>query len=149
MGQLALPPTGTVYVDTGVLIRRVEAIEPFLTATLPLWQALDAGTQTVATSALTLLEVLVKPLRDGNLALATVYRNVLLTTAGLTCWPIDVAVLESAAQIRAVHNLKAPDAIHAATALAAGCSLLVTNDAVFRRIPGLNVAVLSDIVAAP
>jgi predicted nucleic acid-binding protein len=130
------------------VIYRIEQIEPYLTAAAPLWDALDAGTVQVATSELTLLEVLVKPLRDGNFTLAALFRSMLLGTAGLTCYPITRAVLESAAQLRAAQQLKTPDAIHAATAVAAGCTLLVTNDPAFRRVSGLNVAVLSE-VAVP
>jgi predicted nucleic acid-binding protein len=148
MGQLIPPPSGTVYVDTNAVIYRVERIEPYLTAAAPLWDALDAGQANVATSELTLLEVLVKPLRDGNPALAALYRNVLLGTAGLTSLPITRVILESAARLRAVHHLKTPDAIHAASALAAGCNLFVTNDVSFRKVPGLNVAVLSEVAAS-
>jgi predicted nucleic acid-binding protein len=148
MGQIVLPAGGTVYVDTSAVIYRVEQIEPYLTASAPLWDALDAGKQQVVTSELTLLEVLVKPLRDGNAALTALYRQVLLGTIGLTCLPVQLTVLEAAARIRALHRLKTPDAIHAATALAAGCTLFVTNDPEFRHVPGLSVAVLGEIAAS-
>lgn len=148
MGVITLPGFGIIYVDTSAVIYRVEQIEPYLSASIPLWDALHTGRQQVVTSELCLLEVLVKPLRDGNAALAMLYRNVLLGTAGLTCLPITRSLLESSAQIRASHNLKTPDAIHAATAREAGCVLFVTNDPGFRRIPGLNVAVLSEIAAS-
>lgn len=148
MGQVKLPPSGSVYVDTCAVIYRVERVEPYLTASAPLWDALDAGLVQVVTSELCLLEVLVKPLRDGNIALVSLFRTVLLGTAGLTTLPITRAILESAAQLRAGHNLKTPDAIHAATALAYGSSLFVSNDAGFRRVPGLSVAVLSEIAAS-
>jgi predicted nucleic acid-binding protein len=148
MGQLTLPAAGSVYVDTSAVIYRVERIEPYLTASLPLWDALDAGQAQVATSELTLLEVLVKPLRDGNLSLATLYHTVLLGTVGLNCHPVSRAVLESAARLRAAQHLKTPDAIHAASALVAGCTLFVTNDPAFRKVIGLNVAVLSEVAAS-
>ncbi len=148
MGQLTLPSTGNVCVDTNAVIYRVERIEPFLTASAPLWDALDACLASVVTSELTLLEVLVKPLRDGNTALASLYRTVLLGTAGFTCLPITRSILESAAQLRAAHQLKTPDAIHAATALAYGSSMFVSNDMGFRRVPGLPVVVLSEVAAS-
>jgi predicted nucleic acid-binding protein len=53
-------------------------------------------------------------------------------------------VLERAANLRATVGLKTPDAIHAATALVAGCALLVTNDPAFRRVAGLPVGLLSE-----
>jgi predicted nucleic acid-binding protein len=147
MGQLKLPSAGPIYADTNAIIYRVERIEPYLTAAAPLWDALDAGLMQVVTSELTLLEVLVKPLRDGNMTLVSLFRTVLFGTTGLTSLPITRTILESAAQLRAAHLLKTPDAIQAATALAAGSSLFVSNDAAFRRVPDLPVAVLSEVVA--
>jgi predicted nucleic acid-binding protein len=148
VGQVVLPPSGQVYVDTNAVIYAVEQIEPYLSAAAPLWNALDAGQQQIVTSELTLLEVLVKPLRDANQALTDLYRRILLGTVGLTCLPISLAFLERAAALRASHNLRTPDAIHAATALEAGCALFVTNDPGFRSVAGLNIAVLDEIVAS-
>ncbi len=148
MGQITLPASGLVYVDTSAVIYAVEQIEPYRSAGWPLWDALDAGRQQVVTSELTLLEALVKPLRDGNVALTALYRQVLLGTAGLTCSPISRTDLERAASLRAQHNLRTPDAIHAATALEAGCTLFVTNDPGFHRVPALNVAILGEIAAS-
>lgn len=149
MGQLSLLPTGVVYVDTNAVIYRVERIEPYLTASLPLWDALDQGAVQVETSELTVLEVLVKPLKAGDAALVALFRSVLLGTAGLNCLPVSLQVLTKAAELRASHGLKTPDAIHAASALLSGSALFVTNDAGFRRVPGLTVAVLSEVAAAP
>ncbi len=42
--------------------------------------------------------------------------------------------------------LKAPDAIHAATALDVGAALFITNDSGFRRVSGLPVVVLSELL---
>jgi predicted nucleic acid-binding protein len=60
--------------------------------------------------------------------------------------PITRTVLERALSLRATYRIRTPDAIHAATALLAGCALFVTNDPVFRRIRQLPVAVLDDYV---
>jgi len=60
------------------------------------------------------------------------------------CLPIDQAILEMAANLRATYRLKTPDSIHAATALQHGSSLFLTNDAGFRKVSGLNVAILGE-----
>lgn len=61
--------------------------------------------------------------------------------------PITEDVLREAAHLRAtIPTLKTPYAIHAATALLHGCALFVTNDTDFRRVPGLPLAILDDIV---
>ena len=149
MGTLVLPASGMVYVDANAIIYRVEAIQPYLAAAAPLWDALDAGTQTVVTSELSLLEVLVKPILVGDVLLQTLFQGTLYGTPGFHCIPITRHTLEEGARLRATTGLKTPDAIHAATALIAGCSLFVTNDPDFRRVSGLPVVVLSDVVAAP
>ena len=58
---------------------------------------------------------------------------------------ITEPILRDAARLRAQFNLKTPDAIHAATALSVGCAQFITNDLIFRRVPGLNVIVLRDL----
>jgi len=149
MGTLTLPGSDSVYVDANALIYRVENIQPYLAAMPPLWHALDAGTQTVVTSELSLLELLVKPVQQGNVLLQQLFEGILYGTPGFTCLPMTRQILATAAHLRATTSLKTPDAIHAATALLAGCTLFVTNDSAFRRVPNLNVVILSDVVAAP
>jgi predicted nucleic acid-binding protein len=148
VGQITPPSSGVVYVDANVVIFRVEQIEPHLSTSEPLWSAMERGVCPVVSSTLTLMEVLVKPLRVGDPVLVALFRNVLLSSAGFTCVPVSQLILESAAQLRATYRLRTPDAIHAATALSENCSLFVTNDQDFKRVPGLNVAVLSDVAAS-
>jgi predicted nucleic acid-binding protein len=74
------------------------------------------------------------------------YERALLGTE-LRLIPIDQATLREAARLRAsLPGLRTPDAIHAATARAAGCALLVTNDTGFRRVPGVNLTLLDDLI---
>jgi len=149
LGTLTLPAGGSVYVDANVVIYRIEAIQPYLTTTAPLWDALRAGTQAVVTSELCLLEVLVKPIQLGDLALQSLFRTILYNTKGLSCAPITRQTLEMAAQLRATNGLKTPDAIHAATAMVAGCTLFITNDPIFRRVANLPAVILSEVASAP
>lgn len=149
MVTLTLPAFGSVYVDANTIVYRVEAVQPYVEVTRPLWDALDRGTQPVVTSELSLLEVLVKPIRERNALLQQLFEGTLYGTPGLSCAPITRQVLETAADLRASINIKTPDAIHAATALVSGCTQFVTNDPVFRRVPNLNAVILSDLIAAP
>ncbi len=103
----------------------------------------------IQSSELALLEVLVKPLRDKDAALESSFRDLLLHSREVLLIPIEQGVLEHAARLRADFGLKTPDAIHTATAMLSGCALFVTNDSIFRRVPGLPVAVLSEVVASP
>ena len=59
--------------------------------------------------------------------------------------PITQPILREAARLRATTKLRTPDALHAATALQAGCVLFVTNDVGFRGVASLPLVVLDDL----
>jgi predicted nucleic acid-binding protein len=141
-----LPTSGTVYLDANSFIYSIERIDPYRAILDTLWQAVSIGQFTVVTSELTLLEVLVKPLKVGDATTAATFRTVLRHSPDVQMLPITQTVLEKAASLRATMNLKTPDALHGATALLNGCALFVTNDTAFRRLSDLTVTVLSEIV---
>jgi predicted nucleic acid-binding protein len=95
------------------------------------------------TSELTLAEVLVKPIRDGNSTARDTYDRMLRTKPFLSVLPINRDILVDAAGLRAATSLKLPDAIHAATALLRGCTTFLTNDAGFEPVPALPVFLVS------
>jgi len=147
LGRLILPEDARVYADANAVIYHVERLEPYRSMSAAVWEGLERGRCRVETSELTLLEVLVKPVRDGNEALASLYREVLTGTLGLSLIPIDRETLELAARLRAEYRLRTPDAIHAATASRAGASIFFTNDLDFRRVAGLDVIIIGEIEA--
>ena len=146
MGALTLPASGAVYLDANGFIYSIERIDPYRAMLDTLWLTVSAGQVTVVTSELTLLEVLVRPLKVGDATTATLFRTVLKHTPDVQMLPITQSVLEEAAQLRATLGLKTPDAIHVATALLNGSMLFVTNDSAFRRVTDLTVTVLSELV---
>ena len=145
MGPLILPTGGLVYVDANAIIYSVERVEPYRSLLAPMWEEARAGRFTLASSELVLLETLIKPIRDGNARLEMLFRSI-LDSAELGLVPTTLATWEHAARIRAETGLATSDALHAATALGAGCTLFVTNDTDFRRVEGLPVVVLDDLV---
>lgn len=146
MGALTLPPGSTAYLDTNCVIYSVEHVQPFADVLLPVWRNATTGSCSLYTSGLTLLETLVGPLRAGDTFLANAYQVLLTASSDLCLVDVSTEVLERAATLRASLGLRTPDAIHAASALVAGCTHLITNDAVFKRVQGLNVVVLGDML---
>ena len=146
MGALRLPSHGAVYLDTSVIIYSVERNEPYLTLLGPVWQQAEAGQFIVVCSELAIAETLVRPIREGNEDLETAFRSV-FAAPEVQLAPATRELWEDAARLRAETGLKIPDALHAATALRAGCALLVTNDTDFRRVRGLFAVVLDDFLA--
>jgi len=94
---------------------------------------------------LVLLETLVKPLREADTLLEHLFRS-LLYSREVRLIPATAAIWEHAARLRASTGLKTPDALHAATSLAAGSTLLISNDEAFRRVADLPLALLDEIV---
>ena len=82
-----------------------------------------AGFYSVVSAA----EVLVRPIRSGPTAHA--YMHTFLTSfPNLHPLPMDFDVALQTANLRAVHNLKTPDAIIVACGMLAGCEAIVTGD---------------------
>jgi predicted nucleic acid-binding protein len=89
----------------------------------------------LATSELTLAEVLVASLADRDAALAATYETSLMSNATWSVLPIDRAILRQAARLRAAHKvLKLPDAIHLASATKARCSHFLASDLSLLRL---------------
>ncbi len=145
MGLLTLPKHGPVYLDANAFIYSVELVEPYRTLLEPMWQQARAGEFDVASSDITVLETLVKPLREGDEVVEMLLRS-MFDAHEVSLIPATRELWEDAARIRAETGLKTPDALHAATALGIGCALFVTNDIDFRRVDGLPVVVLDDLV---
>ncbi|MCA1991002.1 MAG: PIN domain-containing protein [Coleofasciculus sp. S288] len=145
MGQLNIPSSAVVYVDTAVVIYSVEFNPAYWQLLQPLWAKLQANEIGIVSSELTLMESLVVPLRNGNTILTNTYEQLL--SAQISLVPISKTILKSAAQLQATTNLRTPDAIHAATALDASCTLFLTNDSGFRNVPNLPFVILSEVLA--
>ena len=135
-----------VGLDTGPLIYYIEEHPTFHPRVGPFFEAADRGEFRLVTSLVTLIEVLVHPVREGRLDLAQEYRNVLLQSSNLTAIPVDSGIAEQAAELRAQYKLRTPDAIQLATALRSGASWFLTSDADLPRIAGITILVLKQLM---
>lgn len=123
---------GPVALDTAVFIYLLEENRAFLPLVMPIFEAIDAGRLVAVTSAVTLLEVLVVPMRNGDTALAERYEVLLTQSRGLHLVDIDRSLLRAAAALRAKTSMKTPDALQVAAGLRFGAKAFVTGD---RDIP--------------
>ncbi len=145
MGPLSLPARGPIYLDSSSLIYSVERVAPFIVHLDPIWQAAEAGHFNIVSSELAIPETLAKPIRDGNSDVESLFRA-LFESRDVELISTTREVWETSARIRGETGLKTPDALHAATALLANCTLFVTNDEDFRRVPALPAVILGDLV---
>ncbi len=135
-----------VALDSNVLIYLVEGmasrgeIAGRVISTL-LEQGIDVVLATVGLS-----EILTGPARAGDVvgfeSLADELRGM-----GLRLVALDASIAEDAAWLRGRARLDLVDAIHIASARAAGATLFLTNDREIPSVPHLEVAYLDDLVA--
>ena len=144
MGLLKDLADGPVALDTSIFIYFIEEHPLYLPLVEPLFEAIDAGELEAVTSSLTLLEVLVVPFRFSNGSLIDRYETLLTKSQGLRLVDLDRDFLRSVAQVRAATRAKTPDAMQLAAAMAAGCSVFLTNDDRIPSLPGLRALLLDD-----
>jgi predicted nucleic acid-binding protein len=87
---------------------------------------------------------LVHPLRTGNEALADKYREILLSSEGLTTFEIFHEISETASRLRANYSIRTPDAIQVAVGIRYGAAIFLTNDPSVRKVTEIKVLILDD-----
>jgi predicted nucleic acid-binding protein len=112
-----------VYLDTCILIYLVEGPSAWQARVAAAMQAVPAATFVI--SDLVRLECRVGPLRRGQQNILALYGQAFATMTVLASVP---AAFDRAAELRASHGLKTPDALHAGLAMVHGCNELWTND---------------------
>ena len=141
---VGLSAVTTLGVDTAPLIYLVEENPQYLGLVRAIFRRVDIGEMIGVTSVITLAEVLVHPLRIGNVPMHHEYRDILLNGSIRTVG-IDVPTTERAAQLRAPYGIMLPDALQLAVAIGERCEAFLTNDRRLARVTELRVLVLDDL----
>lgn len=131
-----LPDDALVLIDTAPIIYVLEDNRRFAPRFKPLFEAHAAGRLRFALTTITITEVLTGPLQSGDDALAQRYRTIFESWQVIA---LDAEIAERAARLRASLRLGLPDAVQAASALAANAAALVTHDRDFARVHSLRV----------
>jgi predicted nucleic acid-binding protein len=117
-----------VFLDTAPLIYFIEGNSTYHTILSNLFDFNDTGGFAFVSSTVTLLEVLVKPLREAQTSVANQYKEILTTAPGIEIVDITASIAEQAAHLRAKYNLRTPDALQLATCIETGADYFLTND---------------------
>jgi predicted nucleic acid-binding protein len=137
-----------VFIDTPVFIYFIERNPRYLGVVKPVFLGIDAGSIDAITSTITLLEVLVVPIKQDNHPLVEKYRNLILYSHGLTTYEISHEVSVLSSQLRARYSIRIPDAIQMAVGQLYGAEAFLTNDANLKKIREIRVLVLDDFLAS-
>ena len=127
-----------IFWDTNLFIYLLEDKGELTEHVVALRERMIERNDELLTSALSLGEILVRPLEAGDEALARRYEQALTSTATLT--PFDNAAAWAFGTLRRDRTIRPPDAIQLACASAAGVDLFITNDQRLSRkvVPGIQ-----------
>ena len=107
---------------------------------------LESPRAQAVTSTITMLELLVQPYRAADIDRVNKFYALLSTFPHLEWVAPSLRIVDIGAQLRAEHRLRTPDALQAATAISRRATGFVSNDPAFRRVAGLEVIVLDDLL---
>ena len=133
-----------VFFDTAPLIYFIEKNSRYLDVVKPVIELVVSQQAKGMTSTITLLEVLVLPLREGNKKLAEKYKTILLSSNDLETCEISNVISERAAIIRAKYGFKTPDSIQLVTAIVRKADYFLTNDTALKQVNEIKVIVLEE-----
>lgn len=133
-----------IFWDTNLFIYLFEDFGGFTSQVATLRSRMLTRGDELFTSAVTLGEILVKPMQKGDAKAVAYYQKLLTTTAAVIPFEEKAAVVY--ARLRGDRSLRPPDAIQLACAASAGVDLFITNDARLhsKQIPGIQFIVPLD-----
>jgi predicted nucleic acid-binding protein len=106
--QEKLQGAQVVGLDSSVFIYYFENHPHYKALCEEIFDLLEARAIRAVTSIITLIEVLVQPIRQGNHTLSSRYEQYLQFGPALTLRPLDVALAKQAAELRARYQLRTP-----------------------------------------
>lgn len=136
-----------IAIDANVFVYLFEGSGTLSKVAAVVLDAVSSGRTTGVAATITLTEVVVGPVRAGEDTTAERYLDAIRSIDNLHIVPLTAEIAADAGFIRGRSGLTLADAIHVATASAAGATALVTNDRRIRATPNLDVVRLSDLVA--
>jgi predicted nucleic acid-binding protein len=145
----ALKGISRLGIDTAPFIYFVEANPTYFDRVANIFQQMSKGELRGISSVITLTEALHKPFKEKDKVIEQAYRLMLNHTRHISLVSVSAEIAEQAAQLRAKHNLRTPDALQIATALDQGCEAFLTNDFGLQRVDTIHVIVLDGLELDP
>ena len=137
-----------IALDTSVFIYQLEANARYLPLTGHVFSWLERPGSAAVTSTITMTELLVQPYRESDDRRVDELYGLLSTYPNLSWIAPNLEIADLAARFRALHRLRTPDALQAATAAHARATGLIANDAAFGRVEEFETLVLDRLAAA-
>ena len=132
--------------DSNIFIYQIEGNPRYLPMTDLVFSALEQGHICGITSTVTMTELLVPAYRNNNSGQVDDFYALFSRYPNLEWIPATLQIADKAAEMRALHALRTPDALQAATAVHAKATGFFTNDPAFVRVKQFEVLVLDRVL---
>ena len=142
---VALQGVSRLFLDTAPVVYHVESNAAYKPLVDSIFNQIDAGTIHAVTSPITLAECLVMPIRLGLTQAQQDFTDLIVAGPNVTFVNLNESMARQAAELRARYNLGLADSFQVASALAAGCDALLTNDLGLKRVTELPILVLDEL----
>ena len=126
----------------------MEANARYLPLTDYVFSWLERPGSRAVTSTITMTELLVQPYRNSDERQVDEFYGLLSTYPNLEWIAPSLEIADLAARLRAIHRLRTPDALQAATAAHARVTALITNDRIFERVELFETLTLDTLLVA-
>ena len=141
----AIAEAASIYFDSNAIIYFIERDDDLRLKIGRAFQIIDDNKIPITTSEITIAECLHGAYKLNSAALADDYATLFDDIKAFNLVPVTRDILEAAARLAPKNDMKLVDAIHYASAIAAGCDVLLTNDRKFRSGHGVAVLQISDL----
>lgn len=143
-------PGASLILDTSVALAYLTGTESTSERATELFDdCIATGRNTASLSVVSVQEILVRPFRAGPASIATA-EGFLRHFAEIGLIDVTYEIAREAARVRAVSDIRAPDALIIATAVVTNADMLVTNDRSWPNraklaIPDLAICLMADL----
>ena len=147
MGLIRKLTNKKVFLDTAPLIYYIEENKKYSKLLDTLFSTNSKGKFLFQTSVITLLEVLVLPMRQKEHELVEQYQNILCNSPTIEIFDLNIEIAITAAGYRAKYGLKTPDSIQLATAVYSSDDYFFTNDIRLKAVNEIEVLILDELIS--
>lgn len=134
-----------IFLDTAPLIYFIEGHSKYQPTLQQLFALNDSGNFKFLTSSITLLEVMVKPLKEEETKIVEKYKTILTNAKGMDIVEITIPIAMKAAELRAKYKIHTPDALQIATAIEHQADYFLTNDQRLKSVTEITIFTLSEL----
>ena len=135
-----------VGLDTMLFIYSMEARRPYIPFLRSIFYYIERGLTKGVTSIITLIEVLIKPLKDQNIKAVKNYKFLLNNFPNIRMVNIDPKLAEKGAELRARYGIRIPDALQLASAIENQATIFLSNDYNLKKIKEIEIVLVKEMM---